>query len=252
MAMDLQQRMYFRDMFRDARAAALADAEGFQEILFAVERLGSFLLRKQGDLGKYEGRILEFLEENEACVTEGLTNGLQSDTRTLYRLVREARNSALHQGAFARQLTTHAIQLAIAIESALTCRMSHIGDYAIHHPVCAAAWHPVSFVRQTMLASSFSCLPISTGDGSSRHWKLIVDVAVAAYLRKPGPSSMRARLRRTVGEVISSNEIELVDPFSCVPDTDIHEALANCRGLPILVVTPACELIGIATPFDLL
>src|SRR5690606_5958384 len=146
---------------------------------------GSFLLEEQSNLGKYGECILEFLEKNEACTTESVASGMHSDTRTLYRIVQQGRNSALHEGAFARQLTTHAIELAIVIESALTYSMSHIGDYAVHHPVCAAAWHPVSFVRQTMLANSFSFLPINTGDDTTRHWKLISDAAIARYLREP-------------------------------------------------------------------
>ena len=37
----------------------------------------------------------------------------------LYDLVQDARNDALHQGAFARHLTIHAIGLALILEDAL-------------------------------------------------------------------------------------------------------------------------------------
>lgn len=250
--MDREQRVYFRDMLRDARAAALADAEGFQEILFAVERLGSLLLRRQGDLGKYERPILTFLFENGVARREGLDNHVHSDVTTLYGLVRAARNSALHQGAFARQLTAHATELAITIESALTHSMSTISDYAVHHPVVASSWQPVSFVRQTMLASSFSFLPINVGTDSGRDWQLISDLALASYLRKPGPAPIRNRLQKIVGDLIRSGDISVVSPYTCAASTDINDALSQCQGLPILVVAPSGDLIGIATTFDLL
>ena len=250
--MDREQRVYFRNMFREARAAALADAEGFQEILFAIERLGCLLLGRQGDLGVYEDRILAFLAENGVTVAASSGNGVHSSIRTLYGLVRDARNSALHQGAFARQLTTHSTELALAIESALTHSMSQIGDYAVLHPICASAWHPVRFVRQTMLANSFSFLPINVGTDSAPDWQLISDVALASYIRKPGTPPVKDRLQQPVGDVIRAAWISPVQPYTCATTTDVHEALSCCHGIPILVVAPGGALLGIATPFDLL
>lgn len=49
--------LHYRDQLRAARYAALADAEGFGEICFALEALGLRLLGRQGDLGAYEERI---------------------------------------------------------------------------------------------------------------------------------------------------------------------------------------------------
>lgn len=250
--MQREQRIYFRDMFRDARAAALADAEGFQQVLFAVERLGSFLYGRQGSLGTYERRILAFLAENDAIADVQSITGRHGHTATLYRLVREARNSALHQGAFARQLTFNCVELAIAIEHALCHSMSTVGDYAVHHPVCAATWHPVSFVRQTMLANSFSYLPIDVGEATAPTWKLVSDLALASYLRKPGSPTTKTRLQKTLGELVTAAEIELLEPLVCPPDADVFHALTQCRGLPIIVVTPdTAGLVGLATPFDL-
>ena len=48
---------HYRDHLREARYAALADAEGFEQICFALEALGLRLLGQQGDLGNYEDRI---------------------------------------------------------------------------------------------------------------------------------------------------------------------------------------------------
>ena len=44
--MDPQVALYFRNEFREARAAALKDAEGYQQILFVLERLGSYLFER--------------------------------------------------------------------------------------------------------------------------------------------------------------------------------------------------------------
>ena len=41
--MDRKVALHFRDEFREARAAALKDAEGYQQILFVLERLGAYL-----------------------------------------------------------------------------------------------------------------------------------------------------------------------------------------------------------------
>ena len=43
------ERLHHRDQLRDARYAALADAEGFPIICFALEALGVRLLRCKGD-----------------------------------------------------------------------------------------------------------------------------------------------------------------------------------------------------------
>jgi len=50
---------HFRDQFRIARASAFRDAEGFQEILFVIERLGFMLANnpKALTLDKYKLKI---------------------------------------------------------------------------------------------------------------------------------------------------------------------------------------------------
>jgi hypothetical protein len=49
----------FCDQLRQARENAFHDAEAFDEIIHVVERLGSFLFKKIGDLGKYKDDIKE-------------------------------------------------------------------------------------------------------------------------------------------------------------------------------------------------
>ena len=45
-----EQRIYFRDLFRESRFAALRDAEGFDATLFALERFGKFYRRRDDPL----------------------------------------------------------------------------------------------------------------------------------------------------------------------------------------------------------
>jgi hypothetical protein len=86
----------------------LADAEAFDKIIHVVERLGYFLtkenLANEGDYGsldKYKVAITQIAYKS------GLSNqAYLTPFSHLYELVREARNDALHQGAFARHLTS--------------------------------------------------------------------------------------------------------------------------------------------------
>ena len=55
--LEWHERLYHRDKLRSARYTALADAEGFHEVCFAIEALGMRLLGKKADLGQYRGRF---------------------------------------------------------------------------------------------------------------------------------------------------------------------------------------------------
>ena len=59
------EALAFADQLRSAREVALKDAEAFDAIIHAVERLGSFLTGKILDLGKYK-KELEKLSDAEA------------------------------------------------------------------------------------------------------------------------------------------------------------------------------------------
>ena len=173
----------FRDQFRDARYGALADAEGYQKILFVLERFGSYLLERQGDLGKYECPVRMFVKcyhPDAGCPTADHSIGFD----TLYKLVREGRNDALHQGSAARILTSHSIQLSIFMEdalmaSAVSCDENRIKHYMVQNPVCAYVWQPIGFIRQVMLERSFSYLPFRCGDT----WYVVADSDIVEYLQ---------------------------------------------------------------------
>ena len=60
---------------------------------------------------------------------------------------------------------------------------NRIGDYMVRMPVSACTWHPLSFIRQTMLANSFSYLPVNNGTETEPDLRLISDCHLAAFLR---------------------------------------------------------------------
>lgn len=163
----------FADQLRSAREAAIRDGEAFEVVVYTIERLGSFLKGSIADLGTYE-------QELSALV--GSQNEPESFTPfpLLFDLVREARNDALHQGAFARHLTIHAIELALRLEDALRQQLPAIVEnYMVRNPTCAELWQPVSLIRQQMLANAFSFMPVETGRGQ---WSLLSDADLAKYL----------------------------------------------------------------------
>lgn len=59
-----QAAVGFRDQLRCGRDTAVKDSEEFSEILFVVERLGSFLLKKIATLDRYRPAI-----QRLACVS---------------------------------------------------------------------------------------------------------------------------------------------------------------------------------------
>lgn len=112
--LDDNESRHYRDQLRAARYAALADAEGFEAICFALEALGLRLLGEQGDLGKYEDRIGFYARLspvlNELAKTR--PSGFKP-FEDLYQSVRTARNDAMHKEAYARHATEAAMQLCI-------------------------------------------------------------------------------------------------------------------------------------------
>lgn len=156
-----EQCVSFRDQFREARTLAQRNAEDFEDLLFALERLGYFLCNGTGKtLREYQDGLVGYAKSRSvlACPPpKGDSCRIPADI--LFNLVRDARNDALHQGAFARHLTTHATELAIILEDALMASATLVRDFMVRNPVEAKLWQPLSFIRQTMLANSFSYLP---------------------------------------------------------------------------------------------
>ncbi len=251
--------LHYRDELREARLKALRDAESFEDIVFVFERIGAHLAGeiKRG-LKSYKGAISRYAEKSplaadipEAC------DDWHSSFDGLYELVLKGRNDALHQGAFARHLTTWAIELATIVEDALVEEATQsmgaqIKVFMIRNPVCAYMWQPVSSIRQIMLANSFSYLPVMIDEKPKPSWHLISDFAVASFLRL-APSKRKKRLAYKLEEARNDKPDLLCEAHTCRASDLVEKVLEDSHGKPVLILgdNPG-ELRGLVTPFDLL
>jgi len=248
----------FADELRTAREAAQRNVEDFDQIIHSVERFGSFLHGCVDCLGAYRPLICK--EARKSPLAEEvpvLCPEFQTPFERLYDLVKDARNDAMHQGAFARRLTEHSIQLSLVLEDALRrgFEMSTVQEYMVRNPTCGELWHPLSFLRQTMLVNAFSYLPVNDGG----RWCLISDLDVAAYLGQA--SSNNDRKRRLAEMLRDADGITYRDEkhrARCLPaNTSLEQALRDFDGdpRPVLIsregVSPL-EILGILAPADLL
>ncbi len=252
--MELEIALHFRDEFRDARAVALKDAEAFDQIVYILERLGVYLTRRVMDLGKYQSAInKEAAKSPLAGQIPGFFPQSQTRFEALYDLVRQGRNDALHQGAFARHLTRHAIELALILEDALMADAAAVCDFMVKDPVCARIWQPISDLRRSMLENSFSFLPVAAKTSALQKWALVADFSVASYLRAAkGTMQRKERLAGSLADAIEAGFIALIDAPVCKPEDHITVALKVSQGKPVLVIDADGDLRGIVTPFDLL
>jgi hypothetical protein len=244
--------LHFRDQLRAARAIALRDNEAFEEIVFVLERLGAHLSDKESNLGRY----CEWI--NAEAVSSPMAKDVPRELpefhqafEVKYGLVRDARNAALHQGAFARHLTANAVELSLVLEEAIMSECYQVSDFMVREPVCAHVWQPLSFIRQTMLANSFSYLPVRTEKEGKPDWFLISDFQLARCLRKKTKIEKKDLVLR-LQDARESGQIDLHQAKTCAPQDKVEVVLCT-DGLPTLVLSETNdELLGIVTPFDLL
>jgi len=243
-------RIAYRNYLRDARAKALSDAEGFQDVLFTIENLGNALFGKAGNLGFYKDSLLNLAKKSPLAFDMSTKfRYLHTPFDVLYAIVRVARNDALHQGAYARHITAHTVELSIALEDALSNDFATVSDFMVKTIISAELWQPLAFLRQQMLTNSFSYLPLF----NAGQWNLISDHSLAVLLRRPG-GNRNAVLGMTLGEAIQNGAI-IPDQVKLVaPDKEIQDALGLMNGYPVLVHHSICrdEIIGILTAFDLM
>jgi hypothetical protein len=271
LAEDRESAIYFANQLRSARLAVLADAEGFEVIIHAIERLGSYLEGEMKHLDRYSSVLLKLAEKSDLSGLPSMRRNFFTPVRDLYEWVRDARNDALHQGAFARHLTVQTIKLAIIFEDAVKNNMTKplvVSDLMVTNPICAELWQPVGFIRQQMLSNSFSYLPVFF-DGA---WRIISDVSVAKFLEMdPNTNNRSGQLSKILEDAVNNNK-ELLDNAVEVPP-NLERAAALKKMKPdgntdkstnvLLVTEPSQEslgkkdseksrLVGILTAFDLL
>jgi len=262
---------YFRDQLRSARANALRDAEGYLDLLYCIERLGSLYWNRKdraarkgkgkgkGSLGDYKDDLVTLATRSPLarCLPKKFPE-CHVAFDSLYDSVKTARNDALHQGAVARHLTRHAVELALILEDSLMTQeiavaAPTIGAFMVRNPVCASLWHPVSFLRQVMLSEAFSYLPVNcenAEDGEGPRWRLVSDYDLAQYLCNS--ESREEDLATTLQAAIKSEKISPALAKLCKVTDPIKAVINKSERSPVLVVTDKGELLGIVTPFDLM
>jgi CBS domain-containing protein len=253
--MDPEQAIYFRDELREARARALRDAEGFQHVLLCLERIGETLHDSVLGLGLYRAKLSAIAEQSPLAATiPRELSRWHTPFAELYAEFVMARNDAVHQGAYARTLTNHAVAVALVLEDALMIEGKVVAQFMVGEPVVARLWQPVSFVRQQMLTHAFSYLPLLLDEPERRGWHVLAEYSVARYLRTAAKKERLARLATSVGVAVSSGSIVPLRATTIAPDALVEDLLQKLDGHPILVVDGEGpdSLRGILTASDLL
>lgn len=135
-----EARRFFRDELRNARARSLSDAEGFHYIVTAMERLGAYMNGGGAGFRKCRQPFCALLDN--AGTQTAPPRSLVTPFDVLFELVRDNRNSAVHEGAYARHLTRHCAELALLLEDALMANTDQISDFMVREPVCVEPWQP--------------------------------------------------------------------------------------------------------------
>lgn len=248
--------VHYRDQFRAARYAALADAEGFGAICFALEALGLRLLGKQGTLERYKDRIAGYA--SLSSVLSDLATRQPSRFKSfeaLYKTVQTARNDAMHIGAYARHATEAAIELCIGLEEAMMVEVVRtVGNVMVVSPVTVANWQVVAHARQLMLMHSFSFLPVRLDTS----WWLISELGLAKFLS--GNGQKKARLGLTIQEARGAGMemIEVLDQDVLSATMSVEDVLqkAQVKNGPMLWLVVdekhPDHLAGVLSPFELM
>lgn len=249
------ETLALRDALRAARYAALADAEGFTQVCFAVEALGMRLLQKEGVLSDYLPQIKALA--NHTPIFSQLPNefpALFTRFEALYETVRRARNDVMHTGSYARHASTAAVELSIGLEDALMNASSAkltVADYMVKTPISLESWHPVAHARQLMLMHSFSFLPVF----HDNQWRLLSELAVVAYLHGQNRSQKEIRLAKSISNA-ANDGLKLLAATTVKHSDHVSQLISSSSVHPTptlwLVTTDGDRLEGVLSPFELM
>jgi len=256
-----EQKRFYRDQLRSARDAALADAEGFQAVIHTLELMGQQMKGEILSLGKYEDKLTCLADDSPLCAeVASRWPAYHTTFSALYDELRRARNDAVHQGAYARILTDHAVDLAIILEDALmsNSECSKVSQFMVRDVVKAESWHPVSYARQQILKHGFSYIPVWFEN--DKKWRMLSEYSVAKYLRGY-PDKRNDRLVKTIEKAKAEKDgldLPTVEKKYIVPPEELVSSILSCiDASPILVVdskhgNEKNRLVGILTAADIL
>lgn len=129
----------------------LQDAEAFQESALALEHIAQLAGAPIGiGLGRSRGAILSLLAGEEEST--------KKNARSLFDVVLEARNMAVHDGAWIRHRSNQLLELLLVLEEATMCQLMTIEQVMVKSAVVAESHQRLAHARRTMLSNSFSFL----------------------------------------------------------------------------------------------
>ena len=246
------QRVDFLSRIRAARAGILRDSESFCEASTVLEHIGQVVGGKIGSgLKDYQDPIVALAHHADHPKE-------REEVARLFNVVREARNKAVHDGAYARHLNSRLVDLLLLLEEGIVMNMDRVEDLMVRTPVFAESWHLVLHVRKMMLSNSFSWIPIyqQENGASSGKWVLLQDARLMKWIRSDSQKSkQKNRLALRVGEAISKHELVTSGAHCVRADSLISDILKQMGEKPTLVtekIDGRERLVGILTAFDLL
>ena len=138
------------------------------------------------------------------------------------------------------------------------CLESKVSDFMVRSPVCAELWQPLAFIRQQMLANSFSYLPVLEEDEKltdGEEWCVVSDNAIAIYLGPERDGSTRKERLGTTLKNAREEGLTVLKPVKTFEEkATVKDALDHFKAEHVLLVRGPTRgsLLGILTAFDLL
>jgi CBS domain-containing protein len=228
---------------RQCRATVLQDREAFGKAALGLEHLAQFVGAPVGiGLGRSRDKILALVKKED--------EDTRRRARSLFEVVLEARNMAVHDGAWIRNRSDQLVQLLLLLEEVVLHELTSVEQIMVSSVIAAEGWHQLAYVRRTMLSNSFSFLPILM-----TRWRLLSDEAIVAITRVEANDVRKSRLSLTVEEAVKRHNLHLTDAKTVRPDEFVADLVTNSPPWPLLVTEdglPNGRLVGIVTPSDLL
>lgn len=231
---------------REARALLLRDAEGFDLAAGVLEHVGQQYGRSvKTSLAKHKPALMNLIHLGAPQHHD--------EANRLFEVVREARNTAIHDGAWVRHLGLRLAELFLFIETAILSHMTLVKDMMVTGPTTAQPWQQLADVRRTLLLNSFSYLPVLMA-APTAGWHLIADHELVRFLANASGDTRRDLLSKSVTEAVGAG-LTLIKAEPISEDQTIASIRTGSLTTPLLVVRSTKhddQLVGIITAFDLL
>lgn len=228
-----ERRHYLRALSR-ARYEVLSDSESLLSICHVLEELGRRITgtRSEG-LGQYVDALVSWVtpERTDRCA------------RHLER-VRQARNDAAHQGIYARNAALKAVLVCLDLEEVIRQTMAVVEDIMVGGVVVAKPFMTLAKVREEMLVSSFSYLPVEW-DGQ---WFLIADYHLATLWHRLTRKARESQLLTEFLPPDAADRLALIPAPRLPASTPLEDLVVG--PLPALIQDDHENVIGILSAFD--